>query len=336
MPTPAANRQWIYAKRPEGELRAECFELRNGASPAARPGEALVRVRAISVDPAQRAWMRAATYRPRLEPGEVMAAYGVAEVIESMTADLQPGDMVEGDFGWQDYATVSSGQVTRRDKAQALTHLIGVLNITGLTAYFGLLDIGRPRPGETVVVSAAAGAVGCIAVQLARLAGCHVVGVAGGADKCRWLSEELGVHAVVDYKAPGLREALAAACPRGVDVYFDNTAGDILEAALDLMNQKGRVVCCGAVSQYNQTGSVRGLGAGMPGVLIRKRIRMEGFIVFDHYAQRNSAEAALMELIRSGALKAPVEIVRGLEQAPQALINLLQGRHRGKMMIQLE
>jgi NADPH-dependent curcumin reductase CurA len=264
-----------------------------------------------------------------------MAAYGLAEVLASHTPDLQPGNIVEGDFGWQEYTTVSSAQVTHRDSTQALTHLIGLLNITGLTAYFGLLDIGRPRPGETVVVSAAAGAVGCIVVQLARLAGCRVVGVAGGAEKCRWLTEELGVHAVVDYKAPGLREELAAACPQGVDVYFDNTAGDILEATLDLMNQNGRVVCCGAVSQYNQVGSSHGLRAGMPGVLVRKRIRMEGFIVFDHYAKRVSAEAALVNLIRSGALKAPVHVVEGLKNAPQALIDLLNGRHRGKMMIRI-
>jgi hypothetical protein len=331
----AVNRQWIYVERPEGELRSECFDLLRSEVPVAQAGQALVRVRAISVDPAQRAWMRAASYRPRLEPGEVMAAYGLAEVVESKTPDLQPGDIVEGDFGWQDYAAMSSGQVTRRDATQVLEHLVGILNITGLTAYFGLLDIGHPRPGETVVVSAAAGAVGCIAVQLARLAGCRVIGVAGGAEKCRWLSEELGVHAAVDYKAPGLREALAAACPQGVDVYFDNTGGDILEAALDLMNQNGRVVCCGAVSQYNQVDSGHGLRAGMPGVLVRKRIRMEGFIVFDHYAKRKPAEAVLLNLIHSGALKAPMQIVEGLQNAPQALIDLLKGRHRGKMMIRV-
>jgi len=332
MEASTANRRWIYAERPEAALGPEHFAFGQGPMPVAQPGQALLGVRAISVDPAQRAWMKAASYRPRLEPGEVMAAYGLAEVLESRTPELQPGDIVEGDFGWQDYAVASPAQVVRRDKARSLEELVGVLNITGLTAYFGLFDIGRPRPGETVVVSAAAGAVGCIALQLARLAGCRVVGIAGGAEKCRWVSEHLGADAVVDYKAAGLQEALAAACPRGVDVYFDNTGGDILEAALSLMNLRGRVVCCGAVAQYDQAAAGQGL-KGMPGVLIRKRIRMEGFIVFDHYARRSAAEAALCAWIDAGLLKAPMEIVDGLTNAPQALMDLLKGRHRGKMMV---
>jgi len=330
------NRQWIYVSRPEAALGAEHFELRGGGLPAPEAGQALVRVRAISVDPAQRAWMKAATYRPQLQPGEVMAAYGLAEVVDSRTPELQSGDIVEGDFGWQDYAVIAPGAVVKRDKAQSLEHLIGVLNITGLTAYFGLLDIGRPRPGETVVVSAAAGAVGCIAVQLARLAGCRVVGIAGGPKKCRWLVDELGVDAAVDYKAGHLAADLAAACPRGVDVYFDNTGGDILEQALLLMNLQGRVVCCGAVSQYDAGGAPRGVGAGMPGVLVRKRVRMQGFIVFDYYGQRASAEAELVNLIKAGSLKTPVEIVDGLERAPQALIDLLKGLHQGKKMIRVD
>jgi NADPH-dependent curcumin reductase CurA len=328
------NRQWIYAARPESALGQEHFEFRQVAVPQPAAGEVLVRVRAISVDPAQRAWMKAPSYRPMLQPGEVMAAYGLAEVIESNTDVLKPGDIVEGDFGWQDYAAVPATEVVRRDAGRPLEQLIGVLNITGLTAYFGLFDIGRPRPGETVVVSAAAGAVGCIAVQLARLAGCRVVGVAGGTDKCRWISERLGADAVVDYKAGDLRRALAAACPNGVDVYFDNTGGEILEAALGLMNLCGRVVCCGAVAQYDQGAAATGL-PGMPGVLIRKRLRMEGFIVFDHYQRRPAAEAALVALLEAGRLVAPVETVPGLEGAPQALLDLLRGRNAGKMMISL-
>ncbi len=329
------NRQWIYAARPSGTLEPRHFSFTQSPIPSVPPGKALVRVRAISVDPAQRAWMKAASYRPRLEPGEVMAAYGLAEVISSNTPSLEPGAILEGDFGWQDYAIVSPSEVVMRDQAQSLENLISVLNITGLTAYFGLFSYGRPTPGETVVVSAAAGAVGCIAVQLAKLAGCHVVGIAGGTEKCRWVKEELGADTVVDYKTGNLREAIEHACPRGVDVYFDNTGGEILEANLSAMNLNGRVVCCGAVSQYDQNSAVAQGIRDMPGALIRKRIRMQGFIVFDHYHQRSSAEAVLTSLLKSGGLKAHLAIAQGLENAPNALIDLLQGRHVGKMMIRM-
>jgi len=328
------NRQWIYSKRPEGAVGHEHFELRRSEIPKPGPGQILARMRAVSVDPAQRAWMMTRTYRPMLKPGEIMPAFALAEVVESNAPGFAPGDIVDGDLGWQDYVLVSPKDVRHRDPGHPLEHLIGVLNITGLTAYFGLLEVGRPRPGETVVVSGAAGAVGCIAVQIARLAGCRVVGVAGGADKCRWLTDELGVDAAVDYKAGGLRDALKAACPLGIDVYFDNTGGEILEAVLSLMNQGGRVACCGAVSQYDA--AEWGAGPrGVPGLLVARRIRMEGFIVMDYYNRRRAAEASLSDWLKSGALKAPVDVVEGLEHAPQALVDLLGGRNRGKMMVRV-
>ncbi len=325
MPATNVNRQWIYAQRPSGAVGLEHFKLNEAAVPSPGPGQALVRVRGLSVDPAQRAWMMTRTYRPQLQPGEVMASFGIAEVVESNVPGLAPGDWVDGDLGWQDFAIVTSDSVRLRSKSESLEHLIGVLGITGLTAYFGLLDVGNPRPGETVVVSGAAGAVGCIAVQLAKIAGCRVVGIAGGAEKCRWLEEELGVDAAVDYKAGNLREALKAACPNGVDVYFDNTGGEILEVALALMNLHGRVACCGAVSQYNQSDWSAG-PRGLPGVLVAKRIRMEGFLVMDFYKQRKAAEKILSNWIRNGQLKTPMDVVEGLENAPQALIDLLQGK----------
>lgn len=329
-----SNRQWIYARRPEGALAASDFELREAPLPLPGPGQALARVRMVSVDPAQRAWMMGPTYRPQLQPGEVMPAFALAEVQASNAPGLKAGDIVEGDFGWQDYALVSPGAARRRDRSQSLEHLMGVLGITGLTAYFGLFEVGRPRPGETVLISAAAGAVGSIAVQLARIAGCRVVGIAGGAEKCRRLKETLGADAAVDYKAGGLREALKAACPEGIDVYFDNTGGEILDTAMSLMNLRGRIACCGSVSQYDQAGWAGG-ARGVPGLVIAKRLRMEGFIVMDFDAQRRAAETALLAWIASGRLVVPVDVRDGLGLAPQALVDLLQGRNFGKLMVRV-
>lgn len=326
------NRQWIYKQRPQDSVGLEHFEMRESAVPKAGDGQLLVRLLVASVSPGQRAWMMMDTYRPRLQPGEVMASYGLAEVLESHSDDFAPGDIVDGDFGWQDYAVVDAGAARRRQSGIPLEWLVGVLNLTGFAAHVGLFEVARPRPGDTVVVSGAGGATGCVAVQLARLAGCRVVAIAGGAAKCRWLVEELGADVAVDYKSGDLVGQLQAACPAGIDAYFDNTGGEILAAVLSRMNVHGRVACCGAVSQYNQDGWGEG-PHGVPGVLVAKRIRMQGFVVFDHLHRRPNVESALLELLRSGKLKAPVQVVEGLEHAPQALIDLLEGRNRGKMMV---
>jgi NADPH-dependent curcumin reductase CurA len=292
----------------------------------------LLRVRMVSVDPAQRAWMMSRTYRSQLQPGEIMPAFALGEVVHSLTPELNVGDIVEGDLGWQDWTVVTPSQVVRRDSRQPLERLIGVLNIAGLTAYFGLFEVGRIRAGETVVVSGAAGSVGSLAVQIACIAGCRVVGIAGGADKCSRLKDQLGVDAVVDRKADDFRDALKAACPNGVDVYFDNTGGMILETALTLMNLRGRVICCGAVAQYDSGNWGAGV-AGVPGVLISRRIRMEGFICMDFDKQRRSAEAALSHWMDTGRLTAPMHCVDGLEHAPQALVDLLAGENFGKVAV---
>lgn len=212
--------------------------------------------------------------------------------------------------------------------------LIGIYGITGLTAYFGLFDIGAVKVGETVVISAAAGAVGSAAGQIARNMGAHVVGIAGGADKCAWLTDELGYHAAVDYKDDGFRAALKAACPNGIDVYFDNVGGKVLDAALRLMNQKGRVICCGAVANYDIKGAPF-VSPLLPGVLVTKRIRMEGFIVLDHMARRDAAEAQMKQWIEAGTLKPVMDLSDGLENAPEALIRLLAGGNRGKVALRL-
>ena len=226
------NRQWLYAKQPQGKIGPDTFQWTETAIPEPRAGEALVRTRMLSLDPANRAWMMGKTYRDALEPGQVMSGFVIGEVVDSRAPGLAKGDIVEGDWGWQDYAALPAKRLTKRTPDAPLEMLIGPLSVTGLTAYFGLLEVGRPKPGDTVLVSAAAGAVGSMVGQIAKIAGCRVVGTAGGQDKCDWLTRELGFDAAVDYKAGGVFRALRAVCPDGIDVYFDNTGGPVLDAAL--------------------------------------------------------------------------------------------------------
>lgn len=330
----AANRQWIYARKPAAEVGPENFDLKETAVPEPKPGEVLVRTTLLSLDPASRAWMQGATYRSQLNPGDVMAGWGLGEVVSSNAKGFAPGDLVSGEFGWQQFAALPGRALTRHDRAHRPEHILGVLGITGLTAYFGMLDIGRPRPGETVLVSGAAGAVGSIAGQIAKISGCRVVGTTRGADKCRWIVDELGFDAAVDYGAGNLDKALKSVCPNGLDVYFDNTGGEVLEAALRRMNLFGRVACCGAISQYNAATPAPG-PFGVPGFLVTKRIRMEGFVVMDFYNRRAQAEAALARWLDDGRLKAPVHIVEGFDAMPGALAAMFAGKNRGKMMVRV-
>ena len=328
------NRQWLYAQQPKGKIGPDTFQWRETAIPEPQPGEALVRTRMLSLDPANRAWMMGKTYRDALEPGQVMSGFAIGEVVDSKSGGLKVGDIVEGDWGWQDYAVLPARRLTKRTTKAPLELLIGPLSITGLTAYFGLLNIGQPKPGDTVLVSAAAGAVGTMAGQIAKLAGCRVVGTAGGQDKCDWLVRELGFDAAVDYKAGSVFRALRAACPNGIDVYFDKTGGPVLEAALSLMNLRGRIVCCGNVSQYDVEKPAPGPMA-VPGLVVTKRLRLEGFVVMDFFDQRAEAEARLARWVEEGKIKAIVDIVDGLDKAPQALIGLFEGRNKGKMAVRV-
>jgi NADPH-dependent curcumin reductase CurA len=330
----AKNAQWLYARKPEGAVTAAHFETVESDMPAPGEGEVLVRTTLLSLDPASRAWMAGRTYRPMLEPGEVMAGWGLGEVVKSNDPKFASGDLVSGEYGWQRHAVLPARALTKHDKKLKPEHILGVLGVTGLTAYFGMLDVGRPRPGETVLVSAAAGAVGSIAGQIAKIAGCRVVGTTGGAEKCAWLVDELGFDAAVDYKAPGLAQEIRKACLAGVDVYFDNTGGEVLSIALARMNLFGRVACCGNVSQYNAI-APEGGPAGVPGFLVTKRIRMEGFVVMDFYQRRAQAEAALAGWVEQGKLKAPVEVVEGFENMPKALESLFAGKNKGKLMVRV-
>jgi NADPH-dependent curcumin reductase CurA len=328
------NEQWIYARKPEGQVTAAHFDRVEANMPEPGEDQVLVKTTLLSLDPASRAWMAGRTYRAMLEPGEVMAGWGLGEVVKSNSEKFAPGDLVSGEYGWQRYAVLPARALTKHDRRQKPEHILGVLGVTGLTAYFGMLDVGRPRPGETVLVSAAGGAVGSIAGQIAKIAGCRVVGTAGGAEKCRWLVDDLGFDAAIDYKAGGLPQEIRKACPAGIDVYFDNTGGDVLSVALARMNLWGRVVCCGNVSQYNAVAPSGG-PAGVPGFLVTKRIRMEGFVVMDFYQRRAQAEAALAGWVEEGKLKAPVDIVEGFANMPAALEGLFAGKNKGKLMVRV-
>lgn len=330
----AVNKQWIYARKPVAEVGPENFDLVEGPMPEPKTGEVLVRTTLLSLDPASRAWMQGATYRSQLNPGDLMAGWGLGEVVSSNTKGFEPGDLVSGEYGWQQYAAFSAKALTKHDKKHKPEHILGALGITGLTAYFGMLDVGRPRPGETVLVSGAAGAVGSIAGQIAKISGCRVIGTTRGAEKCKWIVDELGFDAAIDYTGENLDKALKDACPNGLDVYFDNTGGEVLAAALRRMNLFGRVSCCGAISQYNTSKPEPG-PFGVPGFLVTKRIRMEGFVVMDFYNRKAQAEAALARWLAEGKLKAPVDVVEGFEKMPSALAGMFAGKNKGKLMVRV-
>ena len=328
------NRQVLLVEKPTGKLGPEHFKLIQATIPEPKDGEVLLKVRYISLDAANRAWMHGATYRAAVEANTVMAGGGIAEVVSSKDSSLKPGDIVFGDTGWQEYAAVPAKHLSKMPRLEPMTHLLSVYGIAGLTAYFGLLDIGKPKAGETVVVSAAAGSVGSIVGQIAKIKGCRVVGIAGGKDKCDWLVNELGFDAAVDYKDGAVFKALRAACPTGIDVYFDNVGGDILEACLAQMNNRGRIACCGAISQYDGVPSATG-PRGVPGLIVVKRLIMQGFIVMDFIEQRDHALKDLQSWVGSGKLKVQEDVISGLENTPKALIGLLAGENRGKRMVRV-
>jgi NADPH-dependent curcumin reductase CurA len=329
------NRQILLRQRPKDALQPGDFEPRETPVPAPGAGEVLTRTLFISIDPANRAWMSPVpTYTRPVEVGGVMDGFTLAEVVESQDPGFRPGDLVESMNGWQDFAVAPGRALQKVPRRQPLSMILSGLGVTAKTAYFGLLEVGSPRPGDTVLVSAAAGATGSVAGQIAKIQGCRAVGMAGGRDKCRFVVDELGFDAAIDYRAEDVPRALREACPRGVDVYFDNVGGPLLEAALFAMNSRGRVVCCGAVSQYD-TGAPAAGPRGVPGLLVVKRLRMEGFIVMDYYDRRQVAEERLAGWIADGRLKVREDILEGLERAPEALIGLLRGENTGKRMVRV-
>jgi NADPH-dependent curcumin reductase CurA len=332
--TDTTNRQILVAEIPKGELEERHFELREGDIPAPGEDEILVRLILLSLDAANRAWMQGPTYRQAVVAGQVMDGYAVGEVVESKASGLAPGDIVAGAFGWRQYAALPASQAIKLPGGyRPLSHFISLLGIAGRTAYHGLLWLGEPKEGETVLVSAAAGSVGQYVGQIARLKGCRAVGIAGGERKCSFLVDELGFDAAIDYKSEDVPKAIAASCPDGVDVYFDNVGGDILEAALFSMNKFGRVVCCGAISQYDTTEMTS--PRGIPGIIVFKRLRLQGFIVSDFADRNDEASRDLVTWAGDGRLKVVEDVLEGIENAPRALIGLLHGDNIGKRMVRV-
>ncbi|MBV8520970.1 MAG: NADP-dependent oxidoreductase, partial [Acetobacteraceae bacterium] len=303
------NRRWLLKTRPAGMLKDEDLDFVEEPVPEPAEGEILVRVQMLSCDPAQRGWLDRDTYVPVVKIGEVVRSLGAGRVVKSRHSGFREGDLVAGLVGWQDYAAINptgvSG-VTKLPPDTPLEKALSTLGLNGLTAYFGLLDIGRPQPGETVVVSGAAGATGSLVGQIAKIKGCRAVGIAGGAEKCRWLTEVAGFDAAIDYKAEQVGQKLGAVCPDGIDIYFDNVGGEILDAALARLALHGRVVLCGAISIYNATEPPPGPKNYLN--LLLQRGRMEGFIVLDHYDRAQEAVGALARWMAEGKLKDQVDV----------------------------
>ncbi|MBX5893054.1 NADP-dependent oxidoreductase [Pseudomonas aeruginosa] len=329
-----SNRQILLADIPQGRLGPEHFLIRDADRPRPAEGEVLLRTLYISLDAASRAWMHGTTYRAGLKAGDVMAGMALAEVVESRSAQLVVGDLVFAETGWQILAAVPAGNLTRLPRIEPLTHLVSIYGVPGLTAYFGMLACGQLEAGQTVVISAAAGAVGSIAGQIARIKGCRTVGIAGGAVKCGLITRELGFDASIDYKAGNIADSLHAVCPDGIDVYFDNTGGDILEACLFNMARYGRIVCCGAVSHYDRSASGAG-PQGVPGIVIIKSLTLQGFLLADYLDQHEQAIAELKDWVDSGQLMVREDVIDGFDSLPAALIGLLWGENVGKRMVKV-
>jgi len=336
----SSNRQILLHSRPVGAPTPDNFQLVETDLPTVRPGQILLRTLWLSLDPYMRGRMNAGpSYAPAVELNHPMVGGTVARVEVSNNPAFRVGDLVVSYHGWQDFA-VSDGKglnmLTTELKHPSLA--LGVLGMPGFSAYMGLLDIGQPKAGETVVVAAASGAVGALVGQIAKLQGCRVVGVAGGAEKCAYVVEELGFDVCLDRRDQGLAASLARACPRGIDVYFENVGGAVFDAVFPLLNVHARIPVCGLIAGYNSVGLPSGpdrLGALM-GTILVKRITVKGFIIFDDYGHRYQEFFAQMsQWVEQGKLKFREDIVEGLENAPRALIGLLQGENFGKLIVRV-
>lgn len=335
------NRRFLLRERPSGDFDPKILQRVVEPAPTPGPGQALVRNLYLSLDPTNRIWMSEAdSYLPPVPLGDVMRGGGVGEVVESNTSKFPVGAKVGGLFGWQDYALISDSgegmaQVIPGWLPVPLTATMGVLGVTGMTAYFGLLDIGKPKRGETVVVSAAAGAVGSIVGQIAKIVGARVVGIAGSQDKCEWLTRELGFDAAINRRDPNWREQLKAACPNGVDVDFENAGGEIMEAVIELMNLHSRIVLCGMISQYGKDDR-RNIGPGNFADLLFKRIQLKGFIILDYVPRFALAQLRMMWWMKRGLIKDRSTVVKGFDNAPQALTQLFTGANTGKLFVEFD
>jgi NADPH-dependent curcumin reductase CurA len=332
------NRQWLLAARPNGIIKESDFRWNETVVPPLKDGQVLVRNLAFSFDPTQRGWMSMDTYMPAIPIGQTMKAGAVAQVVDSRRSGFAKGDLVQGLFGWEDY-TVSGGDslmgLQKLPRGADPVMALSLLGTTGLTAYFGTLTVGAVRAGDTFVVSGAAGATGSVSGMIAKIKGCRVVGIAGGREKCDWLLKEAGFDAAIDYKNENVGKALTQHCPRGIDVYFDNVGGEILDHALARIANGARVVLCGAISQYNDLGTRAPMGPRNYFNLVLRGARMEGFLVFNFVARFPEAIAAMSQWYAEGELKNQIDLQHGLENAPKTIIRLFTGANFGKQLLKL-
>ena len=335
------NRRIVLAARPTGKPKSTDFRLESVPVPEPASGQVLLRTVYLSLDPYMRGRMQEGpSYAEPVKVGDVMVGGTVSRVEASQHADFAAGDLVLASSGWQEYVVADGAGITKIDQALTPPSLaLGVAGMPGFTAYMGLLDIGEPKPGETVVVAAATGAVGSVVGQIAKIKGCRAVGIAGGLDKCRYAVEELGFDVCLDHRAPDLARRLGEACPSGVDVYFENVGGDIFEAVLPLLNPRARVPLCGLLAHYND----QELPAGpdrlpmLMSTLLKRRIKVQGFIVFSDYGPRFGEFFTQMSAwLREGRIAYREDVVDGLENAPEAFIGLLEGRNFGKLVIRVD
>lgn len=334
------NHQVRLAQRPVGTPGRECWNFTT--EPVAEPAEGgvLVKTLALSLDPAMRGWMNEGkSYIAPVGIGEVMRAGGIGTVVASKNPKFSVGDTVSAGLGVQEYCLIAEDQIKRAGmfridlRAGSMTQWLNVLGMPGMTGYFGLMDVGSPKPGETVVVSGAAGAVGQTVGQLARIKGCRVVGIAGGRAKCDWVVNELGFDACIDYKAGNVKAALKEHCPKGVDIYFDNVGGEILDDVLARIGRGARIIICGAISQYNNTAPVQGPKNYLS--LLVNRARMEGIVVFDYTERFPQAVAELAGYLKDGRMKSKEDIVEGIGNFPEALLKLFSGANFGKLVLKV-
>jgi len=338
--TTTSNRSIVLNARPHGAPTAATFNLKDGALPVPQAGQLLLRTLYLSLDPYMRGRISdAPSYAAPVALGAVMVGATVARVVSSLNPGFAPGDLVLGSSGWQDYALSDGAGLSKLDSGMKQpSTALGILGMTGFTAYMGLLDIGQPKAGETVVVAAASGAVGGTVGQIAKIKGARAVGIAGGAEKCRYVVEELGFDACIDHRAADFAQQLAAACPSGIDVYFENVGGAVFDAVLPLLNVHARVPVCGLIANYNATALPAGpdrLGL-LTRTILTKRIKMQGFIIFDDYGHRYGEFFDQMSAwLKEGKITFREDIVDGLENAPQAFIGLLEGKNFGKLVVRV-
>ena len=332
-------RRIVLAQRPVGTPTADCFRLEEADAPALRDGEVRLQTQYLSLDPYMRGRMSdAASYSEPVAIGGAMTGAAVSRVIESRAVGFAAGDTVIGDTGWQEQPVAAAKALLKLDTGKApASWALGVLGMPGLTAYVGLLDIGQPKAGDTVVVAAATGPVGATVGQIAKLKGCRVVGIAGGADKCAYAVRELGFDVCLDHHAPDLAQQLAAACPKGIDVYFENVGGKVLLAVLPLLNVHARIPLCGVIAWYNLTGLPQGpdFTPMLMRALLVKRVKLQGFIIFDHYDRMPAFVRDMSGWLAAGQVKYKEDVVDGLQNAPEAFIGLLQGKNFGKLVVRV-